>query len=130
MTMDNTHLSNVYRNYIACLNEQDWSALGNFVHDDVSHNSQPFGLSGYRKMLEKDFDDIPDLHFTIQLLVSDPPCIASRLAFSCTPKGRFLGLSVNGKKISFTENVFYEFREEKIARVWSVLDKTAIEAQL
>jgi len=26
--------------------------------------------------------------------------------------------------------VFYEFREDKIRRVWSILDKTAIEAQL
>jgi len=26
--------------------------------------------------------------------------------------------------------VFYEFRERKIAQVWSVIDKAAIEAQL
>src|SRR5438105_5024143 len=37
---------------------------------------------------------------------------------------------VNGKRVSFTENVFYEFRSEKIREVWSVIDKAAIEAQL
>jgi predicted ester cyclase len=42
----------------------------------------------------------------------------------------FLGLHVNGKRVSFTENVFYEFRREKIWQVWSVIDKAAIEAQL
>ncbi|WP_299715061.1 ester cyclase, partial [Caballeronia sp.] len=48
----------------------------------------------------------------------------------CTPNGNFLGLPVNGKKVSFTENVFYQFREGKIGQVWSVIDKAAIEAQL
>ncbi|HWL21860.1 MAG TPA: ester cyclase, partial [Bradyrhizobium sp.] len=64
------------------------------------------------------------------LLVSDAPYVASRLGFNCTPKGRFLGLDVNGKRVSFAENVFYEFREARIAQVWSVIDKAAIEAQL
>jgi predicted ester cyclase len=123
-------LSEIYRGYIACLNQQDWSNLGRFVDENVSRNGQQIGLSGYCEMLERDFREIPDLHFNIQLLVSDPPYLASRLFFDCTPKGKFLGLPVNGKKVSFTENVFYEFRGEKIVRVWSVLDKAAIEAQL
>jgi predicted ester cyclase len=37
---------------------------------------------------------------------------------------------VNGRKVSFTENVFYEFRNGKIVQVWSVIDKAAIEGQL
>ena len=116
--------------YIACLNGQDWAKLGQFVGDDVHYNGRRIGLSGYRAMLEKDFREIPDLSFNIQLLVSDPPHIASRLAFACAPKGKFLGLDVNGKRVSFAENVFYEFRNGKIAQVWSVIDKAAIEAQL
>jgi predicted ester cyclase len=128
--MNKIDLSNVYRGYIACLNKQDWPQLGQFVHEDASHNGKRFGLAGYRGMLERDFDEIPDLHFNIQLLVADPPFIASRLAFACTPKGTFLGLPVNGRTVSFAENVFYQFREGKIAEVWSVIDKAAIEAQL
>jgi predicted ester cyclase len=124
------NLADIYRNYIACLNAQDWPKLGNFVHGDAQHNGKRIGLSGYIAMLEKDFEDIPDLHFNVQLLICDPPHIASRLLFDCTPKGIFLGLPVNGKRISFTENVFYEFREEKIWAVWSVIDKAAIERQV
>ena len=123
-------LSDMYRDYIACLNKQDWLKLEQFVHDDVSYNGQRIGIVGYRKMLEKDFYEIPDLYFAIQLLICDPPYIASRLGFDCTPKGTFLGLHVNGKRVSFAENVFYEFRREKIWQVWSVIDKAAIEAQL
>src|SRR6266702_2818860 len=125
-----TDLADVYRDYIACLNKQDWPRLGQFVDDDVIHNGRRVGLSGYLEMLERDFDEIPDLHFNIQMLISDPPYIASRLGFDCTPKATFLGLHVNGKRVSFAENVIYEFRSEKIVQVWSVIDKAAIEAQL
>jgi predicted ester cyclase len=125
-----TELSDIYRAYLACLNMRDWPTLGQFVHDDVVHNDRRLGLSGYRAMLERDFDEIPDLSFSIQLLMSDPPFIASRLAFDCTPKGTFLGLPVNGRRVSFAENVIYEFRGGRIAQVWSVIDKAAIEAQL
>jgi steroid delta-isomerase-like uncharacterized protein len=128
--MNKIDLSNVYRGYIACLNKQDWPQLGQFVHDDVHYNDQRIGLSGYRAMLERDFSEIPDLFFNLHLLISDSTCVASRLGFVCTPKGKFLGLPVNGKRVSFTENVFYQFREEKIEQVWSVIDKAAIEAQL
>lgn len=128
--MTNNNLSDIYREYIACLNAQDWPKLERFVHENVSHNGKRIGLSGYREMLERDFSEIPDLHFNIHFLVSDPPRIASRLVFDCSPRGKFLGLPVNGKRVSFAENVFYEFDSEKIETVWSIVDKAAIEAQI
>ncbi|MDR6411817.1 ester cyclase [Paraburkholderia terricola] len=128
--MGEANLSEVYRGYIACLNAQDWSKLGRFVGDNVKYNGQRIGLSGYREMLERDFREIPDLRFEIQLLVCEPPHIASRLHFDCTPIGTFLGLPVQGKRVAFAENVFYQFRGDKIQEVWSVIDKAAVERQL
>jgi predicted ester cyclase len=128
--MNQADLAEFYRAYIACLNAQDWAKLGRFVHEDAQHNGRQFGLAGYRAMLEQDYRDIPDLTFNIALLLADPPMIASRLEFDCSPQGEFLGLPVNGRRVAFTENVFYEFRAGKIAQVWSVIDKAAIEAQL
>lgn len=128
--MNTTELANAYRGYIACLNAQNWPQLGTFVCDEVHYNGKRVGLSGYREMLERDFREIPDLQFNIHLLVAESGIIASRLHFHCTPSGTFLGLPVNGKKVRFTENVFYQFRDGKIDQVWSVIDKAAIEAQL
>ena len=128
--VDKTNLADIYRDYIACLNRQDWPHLGQFVGDTVRHNGRPLGLSGYRAMLERDFESIPDLAFHVELLVADPPYVASRLAFVCSPKAKFLGLDIDGRRISFAENVFYQFDGDKIETVWSVIDKTAIEAQL
>ncbi len=130
MQMTEAELAAIYRDYIACLNEQDWPRLGHFVAHDVVHNGRPFGLAGYRAMLEGDFRAIPDLRFEVELVTCDPPNVAARLSFDCTPTGEFQGLPVNGKRVTFTENVFYEWRDGKIAQVWSVIDKAAIEAQL
>jgi len=128
--MTRAELCDVYRGYIACLNKQDWPNLGKFVHEDVHYNGKRIGLSGYREMLEGDFRAIPDLYFDIQLLMSEPPRIASRLRFDCTPKGMLFDLPVNGKKVQFAENVFYEFLDGQIAKVCSIIDKAAIASHL
>ena len=128
--MTDTDLATRYSAYIDCLNRQDWTPHGEYVSDDVIHNDRPLGLAGYRAMLEQDFRDIPDLRFDIRLLVCEPPRVACRLRFACSPKGTFMGLAVDGRKVTFAENVFYEFHEGKIRQVWSVIDKAAIEKQL
>ncbi|TCO68751.1 putative ester cyclase [Rhodovulum euryhalinum] len=123
-------LSDIYNGYIDCLNTQDWGRLGEFVHDDVEHNENRIGLPGYRDMLEGDFRAIPDLRFNIGLIVSQPPCIAARLHFDCTPIGSLFDLPVDGKRVRFDENVFYRFTGGKIRQVWSIIDKAAITAQI
>ncbi len=128
--MTTPDLASRYRAYLACLNARDWSALGQFVAGNVTHNGRPFGLAGYRAMLEQDIAAIPDLRFVIAMLVVEPPRVACRLQFDCTPRGTVLGIPVNGRTVQFCENVFYEWQDDLIATVWSVIDKGAIEAQL
>ena len=125
-----SNLEAIYRGYLSCLNAQDWPNLGRFVGEHARRNGEFLGLAGYRAMLEADFVAIPDLAFVIELLAVDPPHVAARLRFDCSPRGVFLGLPVNGRRVTFAENVFYRFEEGKIAEVWSIIDKAAIEAQL
>jgi predicted ester cyclase len=40
------------------------------------------------------------------------------------------GLAVNGRRVVFTEKVFYRFAGGKIASVWSVIDQAVVRAQL
>lgn len=128
--MTREEIIGAYRAYIACLNAQDWGNLQHHVADDVEYNGTAIGGDGYRNMLVEDFRAIPDLSFNIAFLVCDPPMIASRLAFDCIPVGQLFGLPVNGTRVRFEENVFYEFREEKIRAVWSVIDKASVAAQI
>ncbi|MET1023451.1 MAG: ester cyclase [Pseudoxanthomonas sp.] len=128
MTAD--ELSAHYRGYLDCLNRQDWTRLGDFVHAQVRHNDRPLGLDGYREMLEGDFAAIPDLSFQAELQACEPPVVASRLTFDCTPIGELFGLPVNGRRVRFSEHVFYRFQDGRIIRVWSLIDRAAIQAQL
>jgi steroid delta-isomerase-like uncharacterized protein len=123
-------LSRLYEGYIQCLNDKDLDHLGIFVGEDVHYNGKRIGLSGYRAMLENDHREIPDLHFNVRSVVADRSTVASRIQFDVTPRGEFFGLPINGRRVSFSENVFYEFENGKIARVWSVIDKEAVRAQL
>lgn len=128
--MEKDSLEKTYSEYIACLNRRDWENLGNFVHKKVVRNDRQIGLTGYRAMLEGDVIAIPDLFFSVKLLVCQTPLVASRLHFDCTPTGDLFGHPIRGRRVLFDENVFYEFSEHKIARVWSVIDQSAIAAQI
>jgi predicted ester cyclase len=123
-------LASLYRQYIACLNARDLGRLGDFVDEEADYNGRRIGLSGYRAMLEGNYRDIPDLRFSIQLMVTDASSVAARLNFDCTPAGRFLDLDIGGRRISFSENVIYQYVDGRIRSVWSAIDKAAIEAQL
>lgn len=88
------------------------------------------GIDGYRAMLVNDCRLIPDLAFQIEMLVCDQATVASRLCFRCHPAGEFLGLPVNGRWVDLCENVFYAYRDGRIARVLSIVDRSAISQQL
>jgi predicted ester cyclase len=124
------NLIRIYAGYIDCLNSREIGRLGEFVGEDVFYNGARLGLAGYKAMLENDFREIPDLWFSVQILIADETTVASRINFDVTPRGEFFGLQINGRRVSFSENVFYEFEEARIVRVWSVIDKAAIRLQL
>ncbi|ACI57898.1 protein of unknown function DUF1486 (plasmid) [Rhizobium leguminosarum bv. trifolii WSM2304] len=119
----------MYERYIACLNARVWKGLGEFVADDVVHNGRLLGVDGYRAMLEENCREIPDLYFHVDLVVANESHVASRIRFDCAPINEFLGVPVHGKRVVFHEHAFYTLRKAKIAEVFSVIDKTAIEAQ-
>lgn len=128
--MDDATPAEVYLRYLQCLNDRRWTDLGEFVSADVVHNGRPFGLAGYRAMLEGDVAAIPDLQFSAELVVTDHEFVASRLIFTCTPGRTFLGLEPTGARITFSEHVFYRFHKSVIAEVWSLIDRSAIVDQM
>ena len=127
--MQDDSLLDIYRNYLACLNDRRWSALGEYVADDVVHNGRALGLSGYRAMLEADTWAIPDLEFVAEILLADDPVVSCRLFFQCTPQHEFLGFEPTGQRVSFAEHVFYRFGDRRISEVHSLIDRDAIRQQ-
>jgi predicted ester cyclase len=48
--------------------------------------------------------------------------------FNCTAQHQYLGTSPNGQLLSFAEHVFDQFPNGRIAAIWSLIDRPAIEA--
>ena len=119
----------VYHGYLRCLNERQWSKLGEYVADELSYNGRHMSLSDYRAMLEEDTHAVPDLQFHPELLLADDRVLACRLYFRCNPRHTFLGFEPTGGQVSFPEHVFYRFDERRIVEVWSVIDKQSIREQ-
>ena len=119
-----------YHGYLACLNERQWTRLGEYVADQLSYNGRHMTLDDYRAMLEGDTRAIPDLQFHPELLVADDRVVACRLYFRCTPRHAFQGFEPTGRQVEFAEHVFYRFRERRIVEVWSLIDKETIRDQV
>jgi predicted ester cyclase len=84
----------------------------------------------YQDLIAADITAIPDLIFDAHIVVTSGDNVACRLVFDCTPQHEFLGFSPNGERLVFAEHVFYHFLGGRIAAVSSLIDRSAIEAQL
>ena len=123
-------LERIYHDYIDALNDRRFEDLQQFVHDRLVYNGDSITREQYAAMLAADVRAIPDLHYDIDLLVVADHQISARLWFDCRPQGTFLGISVDGRRVSFAEHVFYRLQDGRIGRVWSLLDRKAISDQV
>lgn len=125
----NGHLEDAYRAYIDALNGRRLDELDQFVHDQVVYNDRPISRQQYAQMIGEDVRNIPDLYFTVDLLVAGDDVVACRLWFDCTPERDFAGIAPTGRRVTFAEHVFYRFREGRIEQVWSLIDTDAVRDQ-
>ena len=128
--MKNADLESRYRAYLDALNERRLDDLVHFVQDELSYNGKTMTRRQYQDLITADITAIPDLFYDAHLIVASGDRVACRLVFDCTPQHEFLGFSPNGERLGFAEHVFYHFRDGRIAAVWSLIDRPAIEAQL
>lgn len=131
MTID---IRSRYDAFVAICNARDFSQLPDFVSPDFTVNSHAVGLENFTKFLTNLVVQIPDLKYDPLMVVSDNAArtLAVRFVFECTPSGEYMGLPINGRKVSWEEHIFYKFDEEgeRIKDCFLVYDKGAVERQL
>jgi predicted ester cyclase len=128
--MTNADLETRYRAYLDALNERRLDDLVLYVQDELSYNGEIMTRRQYQDLIAADITAIPDLIFDAHIVVTSGDNVACRLVFDCTPQHEFLGFSPNGERLVFAEHVFYHFLGGRIAAVSSLIDRSAIEAQL
>jgi predicted ester cyclase len=119
-----------YLAYLDALNDRRFSELAEFVHDELTYNDDVLTRQQYADMIAADTMAVPDLRFDVRLLLTNDDIVACRLWFDCTPTGTFFGRAPTGRRIAFSEHVFYRFRAGRIAQVWSLIDRDAVATQL
>jgi predicted ester cyclase len=128
--VEGTSVELTYRRYLRALNERRFGDLEEFVHDELTYNGGGLTRDVYVAQRREEARQIPDLHYAVDMLLVGGDHVACRIVFDCTPQGEFLGIDVDGRRVSFVEHVFYRFRDGRIEDVWSVIDTDAIREQL
>ena len=117
--MRDAALAEHYRRYIDTLNERPVGRLEPFVHEQVIYKRESKSLSEYRALIEDAVAAASDLVFRIGLLVVEGEMVAAKLDFDCTPKGCFIGIETDGRRVAFSEHVFYRFSGGKICLLYT-----------
>ncbi|KAH7160440.1 SnoaL-like polyketide cyclase-domain-containing protein [Dactylonectria estremocensis] len=126
-------LGAVYLQYIDAINTQTMAKhFPKYCQPLVVHNGRDLSMDEYRGFIESSLAEVEGLYFDVVGLVVDDKAqrVAARIELTGRPVKEFLGMQPTGRDIKFMEHVFYEFREGKIARVWSALDLAAVKACL
>lgn len=72
----------------------------------------------------------PDVHATIEDLLSDGDKVIERTAARGTHRGEFNGVPATGKTVTWTEIHIYRVAEGRIAELWSEIDFLSILMQV
>ena len=129
-TMAQKDLARRFRDFIACVNAKDWTSLGQHLHESVLYNGRLLSMAEMQAKFIERLEHVPDLKYEIDFMVVEPPMVAVRLCFNCTPCGKIYGLPVNGRRVLFSANGFYNYDDGRITRGWSTVDVHAIASQL
>jgi predicted ester cyclase len=104
-----------------------------FSPDYVDHSAPPGapgGLEGV-KMIPRMFRGaFPDLHFTIDEMVSEGDVVATRVTGHGTQNGQFMALPPSGREATWASMGFFRVADGKIVEHWGVPDLLGILTQL
>lgn len=88
------------------------------------------GLEGYRRLVEWFRGPMPDLHFTIDEIVGEGDKVVYRLSGTGTYTGSVQGIDIKDKKLSWTQAIFTEWKNGKVAKGVSLQDSVQVLRQL
>lgn len=118
-----SNLAAVYREYFDCVNKRTLAdRWGSFVGAQVIFNGTVLTLEEYRQKVESVITVFPDLLAEVYTVIADEGTqrVAAQLEFSGTMVKPLAGVEGTGGQARFAEHCTYEFRDGKIARLWSI----------
>lgn len=119
---------------VDAINAGDMSLLESLLAPDAIEHSAPPGMPPTRdtaiqfiSMLRSAF---PDLHYTIEHVISEGDLVAQRGIGTGTMKGDMLGMPATGKSATWSEIHILRVKDGKIVEHWALTDQVGMLQQL
>lgn len=131
-----TDVRQIARDYIQTIwNEGRLDRLDDFVDPGfIDHESTfPFaarGSEGLRKVLLFFRTAFPDLHWTIEDLVSEGSKVVLRFTVRATHRGSVLGLPGTGKRVTITGVAILDWQGGRMVEAWTQWDTLGLLQQI
>lgn len=91
---------------------------------------KPLDLDGLKEFYDGLWKAFPDLRITIEDIIGEDDTVAWRLSVTGTHKAEFRGVAPTGKRVAFTAQYVFRFRNGKIVERWTNLDRLGVLIQL
>lgn len=124
--MDSSDIVDIYRRVFDAVNRGDEAALDDLLTEDVlDHNPIPDqapGLAGFKQWLRYVRGVFPDVHVTVEDVISQGDRVGGRVTWRGTHRGTLAGVPGSGRPVEFTAIHIVRFENGKAAEWWGVAD--------
>ena len=111
-------------------NRADWIEIHDPSVIAYGLGPEPLDHDGLKQFYSALWAGFPDLNITIEDLVAEGEKVAWRLTARGTHTGEFRGVPATGRSVKFDAHYFFEFRNGKIVKRWTNLDRLGLLTQL
>jgi steroid delta-isomerase-like uncharacterized protein len=123
----------IYRYSEEWANHGDTKAADELIASNVILRNPPaelHSLDEYKKGMAVFHKEFPDLHFTVEDMISDGDKVVARWSLRATHLGEYQGHPATGKAISVTGMSVFRFAGDKIQEITVSMDRLGMWQQL
>lgn len=126
------HIQVVRQLYENVLNQNRMELLPEFLSENIVFHAfaEDRGLDAYRVLAERLRVSFPDLHFTLDDVISSGDRVVVRWTMNATHGGPLGNTPATGKRIQQKAIVIYRFEDGKIAEGWAQMDRLGVLQQI
>jgi steroid delta-isomerase-like uncharacterized protein len=124
----------VRRQFEELINNRNLAVLDTDMTEDfVDHEAPPNqlpGPAGVKQWIVRLYNDVPDLHVTIEDILAEGDRVVVRNIWRGTHTGPFMGLAPTGKRFELKGMVLWRLADGKLKERWATLDHWGLRQQL